>query len=202
MPRGRHRALSPAGRDRWARRSRPSRRVLVGATAGVTALLVAGVFLTGVLGTASVVSASMAPSYDVGSTLLTTSVRAGEVERGDVVVFEVPRSWRDGAAASDFDLAAGLMVKRVVGTGGDRVVCCAPGGLLVVNGEVLDEGYLAAPPDSFTNPTYEVVVPPGHLWLLGDNRRRSFDSRAMQVRSPGAGFVPVDAVRARVIGAW
>ena len=168
---------------------------LLAALAGLAVVVVA----TGTVGTASVVSPSMAPAYDVGSKLLTTSVGSADPERGDVVVFEVPDSWRDAAADSGADLTSGLMVKRVVAVGGDHVVCCAPGGLLVVNDEVLDEGYLAALPGSMSNPTYEVTVPADHLWLLGDNRRRSFDSRAMHVRDPDAGFVPVDAVRALVL---
>lgn len=187
---------------RVIRRRRLSRRALVAATAVVTALVVAVTFLGGFLGTAAVVSASMAPSYDTGATLLTTKVGASSVDRGDVVVFDVPDSWRDAAATSGVDLASGRMVKRVIGRGGDRVVCCAPGGLLTVNGEVLVEDYLAADPASVANPTYDVTVPSGHLWLLGDNRLHSFDSRAMQVRSSGAGFVPVGSVRARVLGSW
>ncbi|MBM7516682.1 signal peptidase I [Nocardioides nitrophenolicus] len=175
------------------------RPALVALTAVALALTALG---TGAVGTASVVSASMAPTYGVGGTLLTTTVGVGEPGRGDVVVFAVPASWRSAARESGVELETGLMVKRVVGRGGDRVVCCAPGGRLVVNGEVLDEGYLARRPQDVTNPTYDVTVPAGHLWLLGDNRRHSFDSRAMQVREPGAGFVPVSAVRARVLGGF
>jgi signal peptidase I len=181
-----------------ARLTRTHAYWLLAACAGLVAVVLA----TGAMGTASVVSPSMAPSYDVGSKLLTTRVGAGDPARGDVVVFTVPDSWQEAAAVSDADLTSGLMVKRVVAIGGDHVVCCALGGHLVVNDEVLDEPYLAAPPENMSNPTYDVTVPAGHLWLLGDNRRRSFDSRAMHARDPDAGFVPVDAVRALVLGGF
>ncbi|GAA1549576.1 signal peptidase I [Nocardioides humi] len=166
--------------------------------AGV-AVLVAAVLGTGTVGVAHVVSVSMAPSYDVGSTLLTTRVGSADPRRGDVVVFEVPASWRAAADESGADLTSGLMVKRVLAVGGDHVVCCAPGGLVVVNDAVVEEPYLASRPESTSNATYDVTIPAGHLWLVGDNRRRSFDSRAMHVRDPGAGFVPVAAVRALVL---
>lgn len=174
------------------------------ATAAVAALSVAGLaaaaLATGTLGTATVVSASMAPAHEVGSHLVTTRVGAGDPGRGDVIVFSVPEAWQEAAADSGADLTSGLMVKRVIGVGGDRIVCCAPGGRLVVNDEVLDEPYLASPPEDITNPTYDVTVPDDHLWVLGDNRRRSFDSRAMHARDRDAGFVPTSAVRGRVLG--
>ena len=171
-------------------------------TLAALAGLAAVVLTTGAVGTASVVSPSMAPAYDVGSRLLTTSVGSADPEPGDVVVFAVPDSWRTAATESGADLTSGLMVKRVIAVGGDHVVCCAPGGLLVVNDEVLDEDYLAAPPDTMSNPTYDVTVPADHLWLLGDNRRRSFDSRAMHARDSDDGFVPRDAVRAQVLSGF
>lgn len=180
-------------------RTRLTRARAAGLLLVVGAVTATTVLATGTLGTASVTSPSMAPAYDVGSTLVTTRVGATRPARGDVVVVEVPDAWRDAAADSDADLTSGLMVKRVIAVGGDHVVCCAPGGHLVVDDEVLDEPYLAAPPETMSNPTYDVTVPAGHLWLLGDNRRRSFDSRAMHARDPGAGFVPTDAVRARVL---
>lgn len=188
----------PSAVTRRSRLTRTRLCWLLAALAGLAAV----VLTTGAVGTASVVSPSMAPSYDVGSRLLTTRVGSADPEPGDVVVFAVPDSWRDAAADSGADLTSGLMVKRVIAVGGDHVICCAPGGLLVVNDEVLDEDYLAAPPESMSNPTYDVTVPADHLWLLGDNRRRSFDSRAMHAREPDAGFVPTDAVRALVLSGF
>ncbi|MFO6453244.1 MULTISPECIES: signal peptidase I [unclassified Aeromicrobium] len=171
------------------------------------AAMLAVCFLTGLLGHATVTSPSMAPTHEVGSTLLTTSLGTRHLDRGDVVVFDVPRSWREadrarsGAAGGEGGRET-AMVKRVLGLPGDRVTCCAPGGLLMRNGRVVDEPYLAEPPIDVSNVAYDVTVPPGHLWVLGDNRRRSFDSRAMQARGGQSGLLPLSAVRARVLLGW
>lgn len=85
-------------------------------------------------------------------------------------------------------------VKRVVGTGGDRVVCCDDKGRVEVNGAPVDETYLH-PGDVPSEAAFDIVVPEGRLWVMGDHRSRSSDSRD-HLGSPGGGMVPVD----RVIG--
>jgi signal peptidase I len=135
---------------------------------------------------------------------------AGDVQRGDVVVFDDPGGW---LAASEVQHASnpltrtlelfglypsgGHLVKRVIGVGGDRVECCDAKGRITVNGVALREhSYLA----SGTRPSdvrFKQVVPEGHLWVMGDNRSASSDSRA-HLGAPGGGFVPVDAVVGRV----
>ncbi|MET0951656.1 MAG: signal peptidase I [Aeromicrobium sp.] len=165
----------------------------------VVALVAAGVLLVALGGMSlmTVTSPSMAPTHEQGSRLLTTPFGADDPGRGDVIVFRTPRSWADAAVeAEGFDTGAvDHMVKRVIGVAGDRVECCTPGGALIVNGSVLDEPYLQEPPTSSNNPTFRVTVPEGTVWIMGDNRRRSFDSRAMHARS--SGFLPLTAVTGR-----
>ncbi|MFV0127539.1 signal peptidase I [Streptomyces sp. HMX112] len=127
---------------------------------------------------------SMAPTVTAGDRVLAQRIDGTQVRRGDVVVFR-DESWGDLP-----------MVKRVVGVGGDRVVCCDAGGRLTVNGTALAEPYLLtrgpASPTTFTT-----TVPAGRLFLLGDERRSSQDSR-VHLKEPGQGSVPRGAVSARV----
>ncbi|MFJ8442997.1 signal peptidase I [Kitasatospora griseola] len=137
--------------------------------------------------------------------------------RGEVVVFRDPGGWlpsEPGAggvlggvrsALSWVGLAPSAdekdLIKRVVAVGGDTVDCRA-GRPLTVNGKALDEPYVypgATPCDNY--PVGTVTVPPGHLWVMGDHRNDSADSRYQQLYNPGGGFVPVDHVvgRARVL---
>jgi signal peptidase I len=115
--------------------------------------------------------------------------------RGEVIVFTSPVSWRTSSDEKDF-------IKRVIGVGGDRVRCCS-NGRLVVNGQPLVEPYLDADggvrgpssPDSF-----DVVVPKGRLWVMGDNRMHSGDSRQQWVDTNHdllAATIPVSAVIGR-----
>ncbi|MFE0687614.1 signal peptidase I [Streptomyces sp. JH002] len=127
---------------------------------------------------------SMHPSVAAGDRVLAQRIEGEQVRRGDVVVFR-EATWGDAP-----------MIKRVVGLGGDTVACCDPGGLLLVNGEPVHEPYLD--PRWSESPTaYEVRIPEGELFLLGDQRLASIDSRD-QISEATAGSVPVQAVTARV----
>jgi len=127
------------------------------------------------------------------------AARTGAIERGDVVVFRDSQGWvahppdTSGALVEWLELA-GLapdepgenLVKRVIGISGDRVE--ARWGVLYVNGVQLLEPYL--PPGTSASATdFAVTVPAGHLWVMGDNRADSADSRS-HLRDPGGGFVP------------
>uniref|UniRef100_A0AAU2JUU1 Signal peptidase I n=1 Tax=Streptomyces sp. NBC_00049 TaxID=2903617 RepID=A0AAU2JUU1_9ACTN len=139
---------------------------------------------------------SMMPTVRPGDRVLAQRIDGGEVRRGDVVIF-TDSMWSDSP-----------MVKRVVGIGGDTVKCCGAGGELSVNGTALDEPFiddtkpdsgLAMPPGQAPAPgtPFEVTVPEGNLFLLGDRRAGSLDSRA-HLQEAGQGTVPRSAVSARV----
>lgn len=136
----------------------------------------------------AVSSGSMVPTLDAGERVLVSLLGRDDVRRGDLVVAEVSSTW--GA----HDPGAGTVLKRVVGLPGERVACCDDSGRLTVDGRPLDEPYLA---DGAGDP-FDVVVPDGRLWLLGDDRVSSRDSRH-HLGSPGGGSVATSAVVGRVI---
>ena len=80
----------------------------------------------------------------------------------------------------------------MVGVGGDAIKCCDDTGHILVNGTALDESYLQDP-NANANQTFDVVVPKDHLWVMGDNRGNSADSR-MHMGDPGGGFIDEKAV--------
>jgi len=151
-------------------------------------------------------SGSMEPLFLVDDRILVEKVSGwdGEVERGDVVVFEDPGGWlppqpelnRFQKALSTVGLypTGGHLVKRVIGVGGDHVECCDSEGRVSVNGVPLDEGYLKDPGQQRP---FDVRVPEGRLWVMGDNRSNSEDSRYHQ-NLPGKGSIPADRVVGRV----
>jgi signal peptidase I len=88
-------------------------------------------------------------------------------------------------------------IKRVIGVGGDRVTCCDTDGRITVNGVPLLEDYLY-PGDAPSLQPFDVEVPEGMLWVMGDHRSASADSRS-HLGSPGGGFIPEDAVVGRAM---
>ncbi|WP_406422257.1 signal peptidase I [Streptomyces sp. NBC_00873] len=127
---------------------------------------------------------SMTPTVNAGDRVLAERVDGAEVRRGDVVVFKDP-AWGDMP-----------MVKRVVGIGGDRIACCEKNGRLTVNGKPIEEPYLQTKGLASVK-NFRAEVPKGQLFLLGDERSGSLDSR-VHLDDPGQGSVPRSAVQARV----
>ncbi|MBB5936002.1 signal peptidase I [Streptomyces zagrosensis] len=127
---------------------------------------------------------SMSPTIGKDDRVLAERVDGSDVHRGDVVVFR-DSVWGDMP-----------MVKRVVGVGGDKIACCDKQGRLTVNGKAIDEPYLAR--EGRASPTmFSATVPGDHLFLLGDNRDTSVDSRG-HLTDGDQGTVSRDAVDARV----
>lgn len=129
-------------------------------------------------------TASMAPTLQVGDTVLARKAGGADVGRGDVVIFR-DQAWGDQ-----------LMVKRVVAVGGDTVAVGGGDQRLTVNGKPVDESYLAS--QGPQGGSFNVTVPEGRLFLLGDNRLGSLDSR-VHLEVDG-GTVPATDVEARVEG--
>ncbi|WP_277050925.1 signal peptidase I [Ruania albidiflava] len=155
-------------------------------------------------------SVSMEPTLMVGDRLVVNKLvpQVMDIDRGDVVVFLDPGGWLDTPphelnAAEQVLTWIGLLpehadehvIKRVIGTGGDHVVCCTAEGLITVNGEPIEEPYLVPGAVPSERP-FDVTVPESHLFVLGDNRPRSADSRA-HAGAVGGGFVPVRNVVGR-----
>ncbi|SEL86711.1 signal peptidase I [Streptacidiphilus jiangxiensis] len=138
----------------------------------------------------AVPTTSMTPTLRSGDHVMTVPLDGAVPQRGDLVVV-------DGSAWG----IPGLTLRRVIGVGGDRVACCAGGGL-TVGGRALVEPYAASANGGL--PGYSVTVPPERLFLLGDNRADAVDSRMHLAQDQGT--LPLTAVSGRVIwssrGGW
>lgn len=136
-------------------------------------------------------SGSMGPGLRAGDRVLVNKLayRFGDgPDRGDVIVFDGTGYFGE----ADY-------IKRVVGVGGDHVVCCEGEGRIRVNGRSVDESGFLFPGDSPSTVPFDVVVPEGRLFVLGDHRSGSSDSRD-RLGSPGGGMIPVDRVTGRADG--
>ncbi|MDN4479621.1 signal peptidase I [Demequina muriae] len=157
-------------------------------------------------------SGSMEPTLQLNDRILVTKWRPGvlDLRRGDIVVFKDPGGWLEPVDNSDDTPleAAGKtvltftgllpedagehLVKRVVGLPGETIECCDADGRLLVDGEPLHEDYLVdgiVPSET----DFTTTVPANYVWVMGDNRPHSADSRAHQ-GNPGGGSVPISSI--------
>ncbi|MEY9847127.1 signal peptidase I [Streptacidiphilus sp. BW17] len=208
-----------AERRRSAKRAKRRRRrslareipLVIVVALGITLLL--QTFLVQVF---SIPSGSMQNTIAIGDRVAVDKLSpwfGWEPQRGDVIVFNDPSDWLKndpvpqsgavvGALKSTFTFLGLLpsdrdLIKRVIGVPGDTVVCCDGTGRITVNGKPIDEPYLypGNPPSRIP---FKVTVPPGELWVMGDHRDISADSR-YHMTEPGGGFVPEKDVVGRAV---
>ncbi len=199
------------------RRSKPKRASFLRELPGIvlTALVISVLIKTFLVQAFYIPSGSMENTLLVNDRVLVNKLadKTDEIHRGDVVVFRDPGGWLGGGGATtdrgsllglvrDALVFVGLapaageedLIKRVIGVGGDEIACCDDNHL-TVNGTPLDEPYLF-PGDQASGETFSVTVPKDQLWVMGDHRSVSEDSRAHR-QLPGKGFVPIDDVIGR-----
>lgn len=170
---------------------------------------------------AFVVQAFMVPTGSMEVTILKHQrivvQKFGDVQRGEVVVFEDPGGWIDpGEQVVDRSspleralqfvgvlpsTATEHLVKRVIGLPGDTVACCDRQGRVTVNDAPLDESSYLYRGDQPSVTEFEVVVPQGTIWVMGDHRSDSGDSRCHV--NDATAFVRLDLVTGRAVAvAW
>jgi signal peptidase I len=174
----------------------------------VSALVISFVIKSSLLRSFYIPSGSMFDTLQINDRIVVNQLVPNLVplERGDVVVFKDPGGWLGStsdkpagtpiAQIGDFlATVIGLaapdsnqhLVKRVIGKGGDRVICCDRGNRITINGKAIIEPYVAKGSDP-SSTEFDVTVPKDSFWMMGDNRGNSQDSR-YHPDEPGKGFV-------------
>ena len=158
-------------------------------------------------------SSSMENTLEIGDKVLVNKLVYDfrSIHRGDVVVFNGDGSWDPvparpaplfsrlwGSVSGLFGTAPGVhdYIKRVIGIPGDHVACCNPKGQVTVNGVPLSETSYLYPGDAPSTQRFSITVPPGRLWVMGDHRSVSWDSRG-HMSDPGNGTIPENHVVGR-----
>lgn len=191
----------------------------------VVALLIAVLVKTFLIQPFYIPSASMNPTLLENDKILVSKLSPGvfDLQRGDVIVFEDPDDWIPGDATENPtprvrvmmllslvglapDPSQDHLVKRLIGVSGDHVVCDARGAALEVNGVTLEEPYIN-PETPACQDAFDVTVPEGKVWVMGDNRLASADSAWHEIRGDG-GFVDTSDITGRAevifwpVGSW
>jgi signal peptidase I len=214
---GRAERRKAARRIKRRRRAKAVREVpiLVG-----VALLIALVLKTFLVQAFVIPSGSMEQTIRVDDRVLVDKLTpwfGTKPQRGDVVVFKDPGGWLEKEQTPLTEDPIGIkqakevltfigllpsddeqdLIKRVVAVGGDTVKCCDRDGRVTVNGMPINEPYLF-PGNSPSEMKFEVAVPPGRIFVMGDHRSNSADSR-FHLEEPGSGTVAEDLVVGRAV---
>lgn len=191
------------------------RQLMVSVLAAIVLMLLLKAFVVQVY---RIPSASMEDTLLTGDRVLVNKLvyHVRDIGRGDIVVFSGQGSWGSTTGApdpappgnpflrfvDDVLADAGIhstqtyYIKRVIGLPGDHVACCTDG-RVTVNGVPLDEKSYLFPGASPSALRFSITVPPGRLWVMGDNRAISDDSRGHRTRAPQDGTVPENQVVGR-----
>ena len=180
----------------------------------VIALLLAVVIKTYAIQAFFIPSGSMENTLEINDRVLVNKLvyDVRGIHRGDIVVFNGDGSWDPGTVPKDtnflvkfadgfasmfgFGHPGDILIKRVIGLPGDQVACCDAQGRVTVNGVPLTEQSYLYPGDAPSEIRFNILVPPGQLWVMGDHRLISDDSRD-HLGDPGGGTVPESAVIGR-----
>jgi signal peptidase I len=168
-------------------------------------------------------SGSMENTLRIGDRVLVNKLvyRIRDVHRGEIIVFKGPPSWQENPEFTvsqpsnpiarffrDIGSALGVaapsskdFIKRVIGVGGDHVVCCDTQGHVTVNGRPLTEPYLF-PGVKPSEQNFDVTVPKGRLWVMGDHRDSSADSRAHLSDGEDGTIPQTDVIGRAFIRVW
>jgi signal peptidase I len=182
------------------------------------ALLIMLVIKTYVIQAFFIPSSSMENTLDIGDKVLVNKLvyHFRPIDRGDIVVFNGEGSWDPPSPpqSSDpivrwatefghavvglFGISPGVhdYIKRVIGLPGDHVACCNAQGDVTVNGVALHEKSYLFPGNPPSTTKFSIRVPPGRLWVMGDHRNVSYDSRG-HIGDPGGGTIPESQVVGR-----
>jgi signal peptidase I len=179
----------------------------------VVALVLALIIKTYAIQAFYIPSSSMENTLDIGDRVLINKLVYDfrGIHRGDIVVFDGNGSWDFSPPASSnifsrfFSDVEGIVgishdsdiyIKRIIGLPGDHVVCCDAQGRVTVNGVPLTEGSYVYPGEAPSLQKFNITVPAGRLWVMGDHRLVSYDSRG-HMGDPGGGTIPESAVLGR-----
>ena len=165
-------------------------------------------------------SGSMEDTLRIDDRVIVSKLTPGPIDlrRGDIVVFADPGNWVDAPASPRPGppgpggrapvrlvgllpaTAENHLIKRVIGLPGDHLVCCDVGGRITINGAPIKEPYLK-PGNAASEQDFKITVPPGRVWVMGDHRADSSDSRFHDgpKQDGSAGSVPESLIVGRAV---